>query len=224
MAEESYMEIDLLLEKILYETGFTNLDRVSTFLVRDIFKALIVSGSIKEASILLSITDSKLEHVLSRNLTVLFPEKIRSMKWRTFLLSLIGYRICSVCNIIDTIDRFISSPIRHKCKICDNSSSKVYSDKNRDKCRLRSKKHYLLNKHEYLLKSSKRRRLLYQAMPLWADTVKIKEIYNNCPSGYHVDHIVPLQGELVSGLHVENNLQYLLAKDNLEKSNKFNGE
>ncbi len=57
--------------------------------------------------------------------------------------------------------------------------------------------------------------------PPWADLDKIREIYLNRPKGYHVDHIIPLNGENVSGLHVHYNLQYLPAKENLSKGNKL---
>lgn len=62
-----------------------------------------------------------------------------------------------------------------------------------------------------------------KALPSWADTVKIKEIYAGCPDGFHVDHVIPLQGKYVCGLHVEGNLQYLSALENRRKSNNFEG-
>lgn len=60
-----------------------------------------------------------------------------------------------------------------------------------------------------------------QAVPKWANLDKIKEIYKNCPEGYQVDHVIPLQGKIVCGLHVDNNLQYLTPLENMSKSNKF---
>lgn len=69
--------------------------------------------------------------------------------------------------------------------------------------------------------TAKRRVAKLRATAKWANLEAIKAIYRNCPKGYHVDHIVPLQGENVCGLHVENNLQYLTRAENIEKGNSF---
>ena len=58
-----------------------------------------------------------------------------------------------------------------------------------------------------------------RATPKWSDLKAIKEFYDNCPEGYHVDHIIPLRGKYVCGLHILNNLQYLKAENNIQKSN-----
>lgn len=59
------------------------------------------------------------------------------------------------------------------------------------------------------------------ATPPWVNYSEIVLIYDQCPAGHHVDHIVPLQGENVCGLHVPWNLQYLSETENLKKGNRL---
>ncbi len=66
-----------------------------------------------------------------------------------------------------------------------------------------------------------RKARIRQAMPSWVDASAIMRIYQECPPGMHVDHIVPLRGKNVSGLHVPWNLQYLAAIENQRKNNKM---
>jgi len=47
------------------------------------------------------------------------------------------------------------------------------------------------------------------------------EIYANCPDDWHVDHIAPLLGKTISGLHLPKNLQYLPAWVNHMKGNRW---
>lgn len=80
------------------------------------------------------------------------------------------------------------------------------------------------HRQEYVARNAQRKARKLQATPGWADLEKIRKIYNSCPEGYHVDHIIPLVNNLVCGLHVENNLQIITAEENLRKGNKFSGD
>ena len=80
------------------------------------------------------------------------------------------------------------------------------------------------NKEAYAAYEAKRRAAKLQRTPKWLTDDhyhEIKEVYSSCPEGHHVDHIVPLQGENVSGLHVPWNLQHLTAEENIRKGNKL---
>lgn len=61
--------------------------------------------------------------------------------------------------------------------------------------------------------------------PSWANLDAIKEVYAKAQAtGMEVDHIIPLRGRNVSGLHVEWNLQLLSRPDNIRKGNRYKVE
>jgi hypothetical protein len=94
-----------------------------------------------------------------------------------------------------------------------------------ERARQRKRKYRLSEKGriKLALGSIRRQERVRLATPQWADRKKINAIYNNCPKGHHVDHIIPLRGKNVCGLHVHTNLRYLKARANLKKSNKTGG-
>jgi hypothetical protein len=105
-------------------------------------------------------------------------------------------------------------------RLANPERAAVVSRKTRQKCKAR----ILANKAK--LRANKRNRT-----PIWVDKDHlwlIKEVYELAvlrtkmfKFEWHVDHIVPLNGKLVSGLHVIENLQVIPGTENLLKNNKY---
>lgn len=158
-----------------------------------------------------------------------------------------NYKLCTACKELKSIQDFTTG--QGRCKPCraliykakinpikNRERAKQWYWANRDKSLAYSAGWQKMNsvvvnernrlwkrvhKKEEIARLAKRRADIDKRTPRWANLNIIKEVYKNCPIGYHVDHIIPLRGKLVSGLHIANNLQIISAKDNLAKNNKF---
>ena len=178
---------------------------------------------------------------LTTLLKKIFPGKENSKQyWFTYLLSCIDMKRCNKCGIIKDMQDFYKNNrnvLSDYCIFCESNKHKEYYLDNKDKVNMRNKLYNTNNKHMIILqrknyyethraeskaRTIKRNINLQQATPAWANFEKMNKIYNARELGEHIDHIIPLQGELVCGLHWEHNLQYLSAKENIAKSNKFN--
>jgi len=92
------------------------------------------------------------------------------------------------------------------------------------------KQHRRDNRAKYIAYKAKRRASKLLRTPNWLTKEQLTDIEDfytiakmfQMYTGdiYHVDHIVPLQGQKVSGLHVPWNLQVLHWRENVSKNNK----
>lgn len=94
----------------------------------------------------------------------------------------------------------------------------------------RYKRHYERNQEYYTAKRAKRRAAELRAMPGWVDPKELlvffkmaRELTRKTGVRHAVDHIVPLRGRNVCGLHVPGNLQVIPWHENAKKFNHFDG-
>ncbi len=144
-------------------------------------------------------------------------------------------KVCTGCKLELSLENFYKqfpTKYRAKCKSCYDKRNNEYrrTDAGRKSRRKINKKYYATDSGKAVRRAfvNKYRTRKLNAMPTWADQERIKHIYWMCNlitkiTGieHHVDHIIPLQGEDVCGLHVPENLQILTAEENLRKGNKL---
>jgi len=141
-------------------------------------------------------------------------------------------QICYNCNIEKQLDQFSKHPtgkhgVSTTCKPCKNAYRKSYYEKNKNVEAVKNSKWSKENLDKKRLYTANRRAALISATPLWVNHIAIKKIYDEAAfltrvTGlkYEVDHVIPLNGKNVCGLHIASNLQVLKAEDNRKKAYK----
>lgn len=119
--------------------------------------------------------------------------------------------------------------IKNKEKVNDWSSK--YREENKLQIRKNSKKWRETNKGKKNADTAKRFAAKMQRMPKWLtqeEKLRMSCYYQlaamrtkESGHAWHVDHIVPMRGESVSGLHVPWNLRVISAQENMNKGNRY---
>tara|TARA_R110002126_G_C10133213_1_gene469767 strand:+ start:24 stop:470 length:447 start_codon:yes stop_codon:yes gene_type:complete len=141
-------------------------------------------------------------------------------------------KACSKCAVVKPIGLFKKNSkckggYTGQCKCCVNESLKekrasgLYKA-NRALANACNSKYKKANLGKCNAHTAKRRARLLLATVGWSCEEAIKIIYEEASLlGMEVDHVIPLQGKEVCGLHCEDNLQLLTPKENKIKGNRI---
>lgn len=139
--------------------------------------------------------------------------------------------ICKICKIENSKAWYKNNTDRAK-DLGKKSYERIKSDPKRYSNRLSyAKKWREKNLDKHAAKESKRRARKLSATPVWLSrchNAHIKRIFKLSKlmteitgQPHEVDHIVPLQGRSICGLHVPWNLRVISASDNRSKGNRL---
>ena len=214
------MDLDKIFSSI-YVNEDTKVSPRSALTYKKLFSTLVEYDTIEQAAEALNVTTNSLEHTLSRNIRKLFPTKVVSCSWSNYLKGILGYKKCQKCKKTLELSSYSKNAstydnTAYTCRDCKALYKESFTINNPEY----AKNNYQENKSAYIARAIHYNTRRTLATPPWADIEMIKRIYD-CAEESHVDHIIPLQGKLVCGLHVETNLQYLSAEENIQNSNKF---
>ena len=136
---------------------------------------------------------------------------------------------CTKCGEDD--QRAFSPTKKTFCKPCASAASMAWSLANPESQAARSKKWRQDYPEKCAAHTAQRRAAKLKRTPVWHETEKVNQLYAHCAflseitgEKHEVDHIIPLQGENVSGFHVWGNLQILPKRIHKFKGNAFNIE
>lgn len=108
------------------------------------------------------------------------------------------------------------------------AQKRAWDAENAERRRQYERLRWRLNPETARAEDRKRKEAIRRALPPWADAVAIAAFYeqavrvSQCTGiPHHVDHVVPLRGRRVSGLHVPLNLRVVPAAVNIRKGNRY---
>ena len=145
-------------------------------------------------------------------------------------------KICTKCGVEKPLDKFNFKVKRDnirdaQCSECRNERRRKQYAANREKAREGCRKWNAANRDKRNALDAKRRAAKLQRTPEWLTKEHYKQmedmytkshrLFEQLDVKYDVDHIIPLQGDNVSGLHVPWNLQVITAEENRRKNNKY---
>lgn len=220
----------LILDKLGWDYDLVlNTNRYSgsqPILAGDLILAFLVSDTGTKAAEYLSVPYKKVYTCTERWLTPLFGKlQGGGETWKYTLLSFIEYKRCSSCKKILAYTEFgkdngSRDGLYHYCKVCRiPKNAETYKQPYIQEAHKRSQE---LHKEDIYARNAKYRADRNHRVVPWSELELIKEVYGKCPEDCQVDHELPLKGELISGLHVVRNLQYLTIEDNIRKGNRVN--